>query len=89
MSSVFNDKDVKEAISLIESTKLPHLTDPLLSSFIYEALNPRLAAQYIVQACSSDHTRKDDLLSVASDWSYLVESSLPPKSVLSHLKANR
>jgi hypothetical protein len=80
MPSIFNDRDVQEALSLIENSKLPHPSGPLLSSFIFEALNPRLAAQYILQTCLSDRTRKADLLSLASDWTYLVESSLPPKS---------
>ncbi|CZR65735.1 uncharacterized protein PAC_15635 [Phialocephala subalpina] len=50
MASIFNDDDVKKALSLIQSAKLPHPSGPLLSSFIIEALYPRLAAHYLVES---------------------------------------
>jgi hypothetical protein len=78
MASIFDDDDVKEALLLIESAKLPHPSGQLLSSFVIEALNPRLAAQYVLQTCRSDHNRQADLLLIVSDWSYLVESSTSP-----------
>ena len=75
MASVFNDDAVTEALALIESARLPHPSGPLLSSFVSEALNPRLAAQYILKTCRSGHDQQTDLLLLVSDWSYLVEAS--------------
>jgi hypothetical protein len=84
MTSVFNDKDVNEALSLIEGTKLPHPSGKLLSSFIIEALNPRLTAQYILQACPSDGTQEADILSIASDGVISLSQVCHPSPVLSH-----
>ncbi|KAH6717567.1 hypothetical protein BKA61DRAFT_641548 [Leptodontidium sp. MPI-SDFR-AT-0119] len=71
--TVLPDKRAK-ALSLIESAKLPHPSGPLLSSFIIEALNPRFAAQYVLQTCRPGHSQQTCLLQIVSDWSYLVES---------------
>lgn len=86
MASIVNDDDdVKVALSLIESAKLPHPSGPLLSSFIIEALNPRFAAQYVLQTCRPGHSQQTCLLQIVSDWSYLVESSMSPACcILSH-----
>ncbi|KAH8597551.1 hypothetical protein B0O99DRAFT_617672 [Bisporella sp. PMI_857] len=73
MTSIFNDDKVKEALSLIEAARLPHPSSPLLSSFVIEALNPRLAAEYVLKTCRSGRNQEVDLLSFVSDWSYLVE----------------
>ncbi|KUJ15474.1 kinase-like protein [Mollisia scopiformis] len=74
MASFMNDKDVKEALSLIEGAKLPHPSDPLLSSFIIEALDPRLAARYVLRTTQSGENQQVGLLRLVSDWTYLVES---------------
>ena len=85
MASIFNGNDVNEALSLIEGAKLPHPSGPLLSCFIIEALNPRLAAQYVLQICRPGHNQQTCLLQIVSDWSYLVESSMSPACrTLSH-----
>jgi hypothetical protein len=82
MASLLNDddNDVKKALSLIESARLPHPSGPILSSFIIEALNPRSAAQYVLHTCRPDHNQRICLLQIVSDWTYLVESSMCPIS---------
>lgn len=42
---------VNEAFSLIEDAELPHPSEPLLSSFVLDSLNPRLAADFILKTC--------------------------------------
>ncbi|TVY13908.1 hypothetical protein LARI1_G009029 [Lachnellula arida] len=74
MASHFTDDDVKEALSIIGGARLPHPSGPLLSSFITQSLNPRLAAQYVLKARRSGHSQQTDLLPIVSDWSYLVEA---------------
>ena len=73
---------VKEALSLIESAGLPHPSSLLLSSFIIEALDPPLAAQYVLPTCRSGDDEEADLFSIVSDWSYIVESSTSPTCTL-------
>ncbi|TVY35184.1 hypothetical protein LOCC1_G008040 [Lachnellula occidentalis] len=75
MASHFTADDVKEALSLIESARLPHPSGLLLSSFVTESLNPRLAAQYVLKACRSGRSQQTELLSIVSDWSYLIEAT--------------
>ncbi|TVY37481.1 hypothetical protein LSUB1_G004491 [Lachnellula subtilissima] len=74
MASILNDDDVKAALALIEGARLSHPSGPLLSCFILDALNPRLAAQYVLQASRSGHNPKTNLLAVLSDWSHLVKA---------------
>lgn len=87
-ASTSNDADeVKEALLLIERARLPHPSGPLLSPFVVEALNPQLAAEYILRICRHSHDQQADLRSLVSDWSYVVESStvrLPPCLALPH-----
>ncbi|TVY55426.1 hypothetical protein LSUE1_G009591 [Lachnellula suecica] len=75
MASVSGDT-VIEALLLIENAKLPHPSAPLLASYITEALHPRLAADYVLKLCHAGHHQRTGLLSLVSDWNYLVESIL-------------
>ncbi|KAF7563112.1 hypothetical protein G7046_g998 [Stylonectria norvegica] len=67
---------VQEAISVIEDAGLPYPSGPLLSSFVSGALNPRLAAEYVLQASRSQaHSDEaNPLLSLLADWKYIVEA---------------
>ncbi|KAI5854495.1 hypothetical protein GGS23DRAFT_590615 [Durotheca rogersii] len=65
---------VQEALVLIENAGLSHPSGPLLSSFVTEALSPRLAAQHVLWTCQTSPDREADLLSLVSDWAYIVES---------------
>lgn len=66
---------VNEISSLIESTKLPHPSGALLSSFVTEALNPRLAAEFVLARCQAGHgnERRTQLLSLVDNWIYIVQ----------------
>ncbi|CAJ2507751.1 Uu.00g089370.m01.CDS01 [Anthostomella pinea] len=64
-----NDASLRDTLSLIEETRLPHPLGPLLSSFVTEAMNPPLAARYI-----SDRLLAGEGTSVASEWLYILES---------------
>jgi len=78
MASILRHADVRDALSLIEGARLPHPSGPLLSSFIVEALDPPLAARYILQTSQSGGGQEADLYQIVSDWSYLVQSSVYP-----------
>lgn len=61
---------VQSTLALINAAKLPHPQGPLLASFILEALNPAVAAQYV-----SDRFDAGNVSDVVADWRYIVESS--------------
>ncbi|KAL7627723.1 hypothetical protein AAE478_001918 [Parahypoxylon ruwenzoriense] len=63
------DDEVKSTLSLIESTRLPHPSGPLLESFVSEALNPVLAARYV-----KHRLLLGEASSLVADWSYIIES---------------
>ncbi|KAI0843961.1 kinase-like domain-containing protein [Daldinia vernicosa] len=63
------DDLVSSTLSLIESTRLPHPSGPLLESFISEALNPVLAARYV-----NHRLQLGEASSLIDDWSYIIES---------------
>ncbi|KAI1375836.1 hypothetical protein F4677DRAFT_460122 [Hypoxylon crocopeplum] len=63
------DGEVKSTLSLIESTKLPHPSGPLLESFVTEALNPVSAARYV-----KHRLLLGEASSLVADWSCIVES---------------
>lgn len=67
--STIND-EVKNALSLIESTNLPHPLGSLLESFVDEALNPVLAARYVKR-----RLLLGEASSLVADWCYIIESS--------------
>ncbi|KAI0007108.1 kinase-like domain-containing protein [Xylariaceae sp. FL0662B] len=69
-----SDAEVKRAMSLIDGAKLPYPLGPLLQCFVMEALDPRLAARYILEICNSSHDKHADLLAAASHWRHIVES---------------
>lgn len=62
--------EVRSTLSLIESTRLPHPSGPLLESFVFEALNPVQAARYVKQ-----RLLLGEASSLVADWSYIVECS--------------
>ncbi|KAI1404934.1 hypothetical protein F4819DRAFT_494538 [Hypoxylon fuscum] len=71
--------EVRSTLSLIESTRLPHPSGPLLESFVFEALNPVQAARYVKQ-----RLLLGEASSLVADWSYIVEcisqnGSRPPQ----------
>ncbi|KAI4865650.1 hypothetical protein F4820DRAFT_447857 [Hypoxylon rubiginosum] len=66
--STIND-EVKNALSLIESTNLPHPLGSLLESFVDEALNPVLAARYVKR-----RLLLGEASSLVADWCYIIES---------------
>ncbi|KAI1144064.1 kinase-like domain-containing protein [Hypoxylon sp. FL0543] len=63
------DDEVKSTLSLIESTRLPHPSGPLLESFVSEALNPVSAARYV-----KHRLMLGEASSLVADWSYIIES---------------
>ncbi|KAI2776590.1 hypothetical protein F4815DRAFT_483981 [Daldinia loculata] len=77
--SNLDDEEVKSALSLIESTKLPHPSGPLLESYVSSALYPVLAARYVKK-----RLELGEASSLVDDWLYIVESvtkngSAPPR----------
>jgi hypothetical protein len=62
--------EIRNALSLIESARLPHPSGLLLASFVQEALNPLVAARYVQKRIQGGEIR-----SLVSDWIYIVESS--------------
>jgi hypothetical protein len=83
MDSTSTQDNVKEALLLIESIKLPHPYGALLHSFILNAVNPLLAAQYVLDACQHPHEdaidRQTEALHLVIRWTKIVESSTRPQ----------
>jgi hypothetical protein len=77
---------VKEALSLIENARLPHPMGSLLSCFIVDALNPRLAAGQVLQGCEGSQDLEADLLLFVHDWIYIVESGTSLEYLMSVLE---
>ncbi|KAH7171418.1 hypothetical protein EDB81DRAFT_638357 [Dactylonectria macrodidyma] len=70
-----SDNTVQEALALIQNERaLPHPSGPLLECFISEALQPQLAAAYVLHVCRSSGDQKAELFTLVSDWTYIVES---------------
>ncbi|KAK8139932.1 hypothetical protein PG984_001055 [Apiospora sp. TS-2023a] len=65
---------VLDALEPIENARLSHPSGPLLSRFVTEALSPALAAKIILGMCHGGFDQKGNLLSLVSDWAYIVES---------------
>jgi hypothetical protein len=63
--------EVNHALRLVDESALPHPWGPLLSSFITEALNPAVAARYVVDKLTEGYGS-----GLVSDWSYIIESSV-------------
>ncbi|KAI2603351.1 kinase-like domain-containing protein [Hypoxylon fragiforme] len=61
--------EVKSTLSLIEDTRLPHPSGPLLKSYVQEALNPLLAARYV-----KNRLEFGEGSSLVADWYYIIES---------------
>lgn len=76
MNEFLKDSDVREALSLAENANLAHPASALLSCFILDALNPQLAAKHVLEGCRRSQDLEAVLLSLVSDWSYIVESSM-------------
>ncbi|OAQ77252.1 phosphotransferase family protein [Purpureocillium lilacinum] len=70
------DEKVQAAVSIVQQAQLPYPLDRLLESFVFEALNPRLAASFLQRHCHDGPTLHSDALSLVSDWKYIVESVL-------------
>jgi len=68
------DEKVQAAVSIVQQAQLPYPLDRLLESFVFEALNPRLAASFLQRHCHDGPTLHSDALSLVSDWKYIVES---------------
>lgn len=64
-----SDPAVRDAISVIESAGLPYPCCQLLIVFILEALDPRVAALYVIAK-----GEEEKLHLLAQDWRYIVES---------------
>ncbi|KAF4943255.1 hypothetical protein FGADI_13532 [Fusarium gaditjirri] len=73
MNSIADSK-YHEAFSIIENEDLPHPLGKLLTSFIANALDPALAASYVLNHCPPGQHRKADLHILISDWTFIVES---------------
>lgn len=77
-------EEVNQANSLIEDADLPHPSGALLLSFIAEALDPRRAANYVLETCHNSNTdTRTRLLALVDDWIYIVDQvskrgSAPP-----------
>ncbi|KAI1460436.1 hypothetical protein F4805DRAFT_417523 [Annulohypoxylon moriforme] len=61
--------EVEDTLSLIENTKLPHPSGPLLESYVSEALNSLTAARYV-----KNRLLAGEASSLVDDWSYIIES---------------
>jgi hypothetical protein len=65
--------EVRNALSVIEGVRLPHPLGVLLSSFVKEAMNPVLAARYVLTRNS-----EGGLQELSSDWIDVVQCSESP-----------
>lgn len=68
------DEVVTQAIDLIDEAKLPHPFGPLISRFVLDALNRRLAAEYFLKRCHDASNLGTGLFDLVTDWKYIVES---------------
>ncbi|KAL3957401.1 hypothetical protein ACCO45_007979 [Purpureocillium lilacinum] len=75
------DEKVQAAVSIVQQAQLPYPLDRLLESFVFEALNPRLAASFLQRHCHDGPTLHSDALSLVSDWKYIVESVLQSETL--------
>lgn len=66
----------QEALELIDNASLPHPSACLLGAFVYDALNPDAAANYILKACHGNADSQAVLHALVSDWKYIVDSCL-------------
>ncbi|KAI1080729.1 hypothetical protein F5B20DRAFT_538730 [Whalleya microplaca] len=66
--------NVRTALSLIDDARLSYPLGPLFHCFVLEALDPRLAADYILHSCPSGDDQHNEIFAVASHWKYLAES---------------
>jgi hypothetical protein len=68
-------EDVWKALSMLENLQLPHPCGAILSSYIKEAMNPIIAARYVMNRLNADEAP-----TLMSDWIYILESSMefPP-----------
>ncbi|KAK3942859.1 kinase-like domain-containing protein [Diplogelasinospora grovesii] len=69
MRSPLAQEEIIRALSRIESSELPYPSDELLKAFVTEAVQPALAARYVIDRLSTS-----DAQSLVSDWVYIVES---------------
>ncbi|KAI1115430.1 hypothetical protein F5Y14DRAFT_460562 [Nemania sp. NC0429] len=65
---------IKEAESLISKADLPYPSPELLECFIYLGLNPKAAAEYIINACQSSNDSTATLMSLVESWTFIVEA---------------
>lgn len=65
--------NVRDVLALIEHMRLPHPGEPLLSSFVRDAVDPELAASYV---CGKVLERNEQ--SLVPDWTYIVQSRQCP-----------
>ncbi|KAI0840596.1 hypothetical protein F5Y06DRAFT_243785 [Hypoxylon sp. FL0890] len=63
------NEEVRNTLSLIENTRLPHPSGPLLESYVSDAVNPVLAARYV-----KHRLQLGEASSLVADWSYIIES---------------
>lgn len=62
---------IEEAKLLINNSDLPHPSPPLLMCFIHNAINPKLTASYIVDACRASKDSTTELMSLVESWTSL------------------
>lgn len=65
---------MRDVLALIGNASLSHPLGPLLTCFVTEALNPTLAAEHVRETCHASGVPIANLLSLVSDWTYIVES---------------
>lgn len=61
--------NVRDVLALIEDMRLPHPGEPLLASFIKDAVDPDLAANYVWGKVLERNEQ-----SLVPDWTYIVQS---------------
>lgn len=66
---------VGEAMGLIDGAGLPHPMVQVVASFVLDAVNPQLAADYIISKCSEAGDQPHEAVKVlVSDWKCVLYS---------------
>ncbi|CAI6067189.1 unnamed protein product [Clonostachys chloroleuca] len=63
--------EVRKAVSLVGAQNLSHPSEALLIDFVKEALNPQLAANYLIDRLEQHQQPASEL---ASHWQFVIES---------------
>lgn len=70
-----HDENVESAIALIEGAGLRYPENALLECFVIDALSPRAAATYVLEACPPGQAQREQVAALVADWRFITTSS--------------